>query len=204
LTENRRTWGFGLCFLYLRNLKGYLCNHKRVCRIYKELELNLRINPKKRLCREKPQTLGVPEGIKSVWSLAFMHDQLTDRLPFRQLNVIDDFNREALGIEADFSLPSERLIRALEQIISWRANQISYGAITAQIASLVLCKPGPVNTASGWNTVSPGSCNKAPILSASIELSVITGWRKSYSTRLMRYRFWRPAGFTCPEFFEPG
>ena len=23
LTENKRTWGFGLCFLYLRNVQGY-------------------------------------------------------------------------------------------------------------------------------------------------------------------------------------
>ena len=30
LTSNRRTWGFGLCFLYLRNVKGYGWNHKRV------------------------------------------------------------------------------------------------------------------------------------------------------------------------------
>ncbi len=29
LTENRRNWGFGLCFLYLRNVKGHLWNHKR-------------------------------------------------------------------------------------------------------------------------------------------------------------------------------
>ena len=28
LTTNRRTWGFGLCFLYLRNVKGYGWNHK--------------------------------------------------------------------------------------------------------------------------------------------------------------------------------
>ncbi len=122
LTDNRRNWGFGLCFLYLRNVKGYLWNHKRVYRIYKELELNLRIKPKKRLCREQPQVLSVPEGINDVWSLDFMHDQLTDRRPIRLLNVIDDFNREALGIEADFSLPAERLIRALEQIISWRGK----------------------------------------------------------------------------------
>ena len=49
-----------------------------------------------------------------------MHDQLADRRPFRLLNVIDDFNREALCIEADFSLPAERLIRTLNQIIHWR------------------------------------------------------------------------------------
>ena len=47
LTENKRTWGFGLCFLYLRNVQGYGWNHKRVYRIYCELELNLRIKPKK-------------------------------------------------------------------------------------------------------------------------------------------------------------
>ncbi|MES1191794.1 MAG: integrase core domain-containing protein, partial [Steroidobacter sp.] len=31
-----------------------------------------------------------------------------------------DFNREGLGIEVDFSLPAQRVIRALEQIIEWR------------------------------------------------------------------------------------
>jgi putative transposase len=36
--------------------------------------------------------------------------------------VIDDFNREALGIEVDFSLPSERLIRTLDRIIEWRGS----------------------------------------------------------------------------------
>lgn len=38
MTANRR-WGFGLCFLYLRNVQGYGWNHKRVYRIYRELEL---------------------------------------------------------------------------------------------------------------------------------------------------------------------
>ena len=49
LTDNQRNWGFGLCFLYLRNVKGHRWNHKRVYRIYCELELNLRIKPKKRM-----------------------------------------------------------------------------------------------------------------------------------------------------------
>ena len=42
LTDARKTWGFGLCFLHLRNVKGHPWNHKRVYRIYCELELNLR------------------------------------------------------------------------------------------------------------------------------------------------------------------
>ena len=122
LTGNNRNWGFGLCYLYLRNVKGFKWNHKRIYRIYKELELNLRIKPRKRLSREKPEALSVPEAINQVWSMDFMHDQLETGKSFRLLNVIDDFNREALGIEIDFSLSSLRVIRALEQIISWRGR----------------------------------------------------------------------------------
>lgn len=50
-----KRWGFGLCFLYLRNIKGFVWNHKRVYRIYRELELNLRIKPRRRLERKKPR-----------------------------------------------------------------------------------------------------------------------------------------------------
>ena len=134
LTDNHRNWGFGLCFLYLRNVKGFGWNHKRVYRIYRELELNLRIKPRKRLVREKPEPLAVPTAINQVWSMDFMHDQLEDGRCFRLFNVIDDFNREALGIEIDFSLPAERVIRALEQIIEWRGKPAA-----------IRCDNGPEN-----------------------------------------------------------
>lgn len=124
LTANQRNWGFGICFLYLRNVQGFGWNHKRVYRIYRELELNLRIKPKKRLNREKPDTLAVPTTINQSWSMDFMHDQLADGRSIRLLNVIDDFNREGLGIEVDFSLPAERVVRALNNIIEWRGKPL--------------------------------------------------------------------------------
>jgi putative transposase len=86
--------------------------------------------------------LAVPTALNQVWSMDFMHDQLSDGRCFRLLNVIDDFNREALGIEIDFSLPAERVIRALEQIIEWRGKP---GAIR--------CDNGPENisgTVQSW------------------------------------------------------
>ena len=122
LTHNWKDWGFGLCFLFLRNVKGFGWNHKRVYRIYCELELNLRIKPKKRIVREKPEPLTVPEAINECWSMDFMHDALEDGRPFRLFNVLDDFNREGLGIEADFSLPGDRVVRSLERIIEWRGK----------------------------------------------------------------------------------
>jgi len=87
LTHNQKNWGFGLCFLYLRNVKGYKWNHKRVYRIYKELELNLRIKPKKRIKREAPEPLSVPVAPNEVWSMDFMHDNLNDGRNFRLFNV---------------------------------------------------------------------------------------------------------------------
>ena len=34
--------------------------------------------------------------------------------------MLDDFNRECLGIEIEFSLPAERVIRSLNRNIEWR------------------------------------------------------------------------------------
>ena len=107
-TKSSQTWGFGLGFLYLRNVKGHTWNHKRVYRIYRELELNLRIKPRKRLKREKPEALAVPDRPNRVWSMDFMADRLGDGRAFRLLNAMDDFNLEGFGIEVDFSHPTER------------------------------------------------------------------------------------------------
>jgi putative transposase len=136
LSEQHKNWGFLLMFLYLRNQQNQQIqqsrdlrttqvpiqrwNHKRVYRIYCELSLNLRIKPHKRLVREKPQALQPPAQPNGVWSMDFMHDQLSDARSFRSLNVIDDFNRELLCAEVDFSLPTARVIRSLEQVIQWR------------------------------------------------------------------------------------
>ena len=51
-----------------------------------------------------------------------MSDSLFVGRPFRSFNVIDDFNREALNITLDTSLPSVRVIRELEQLIEWRGK----------------------------------------------------------------------------------
>jgi putative transposase len=134
LTDNHRNWRFGLCYLYLRNIKGLKWNHKRIYRIYKALELSLRIKPRKRLNREKPEPLAVPQEINQVWSMDFMHDQLSDGRTFRVLNLIDGYNREALGMKIDFSLPSKRVIRALKQIIEWRDRPL-----------VIRCDNGPEN-----------------------------------------------------------
>lgn len=51
-----------------------------------------------------------------------MSDALVDGRKFRLLNVIDDFNRESLAIEAGSSLPTLQVIRALEQLVKQRGK----------------------------------------------------------------------------------
>lgn len=125
LTQAHKRWGFGLCYLYLHNVKGFYWNHKRVYRIYRELELNLRIKPKRRIKCDRPDALSEPVAINQVWSVDFMSDALVDGRKFRTFNVMDDYNREGLGIEVDFSLPSQRVIRALERIMEWRGKPLA-------------------------------------------------------------------------------
>jgi putative transposase len=122
LTHNQRNWGFGLCFLSRRNVKGCLWKHQRVYRIDRELELNLRIKPNKRLQRDKPDALAVPLTINAMCSMDVMHNQLGDGRSYRLLNIMDDCHREGLAIEVDFSRPSQRVIRPLDQRIEWRGT----------------------------------------------------------------------------------
>lgn len=119
LAESKPRWGFGLMFDWLR-MHGYEWNHKRVYRVYKELELNLRIKPKKRLPARESVPLDEAQAPNDCWSLDFMSDSLTDGRAYRTLNVIDDFNREGLATEVDYSLPSERVVRVLDQVAEER------------------------------------------------------------------------------------
>lgn len=115
LSAQHPTYGFGKLFNLIR-LKDYCFNHKRVYRIYCDLRLNLKIKPKKRLAPRTKVTLTPPRNMNQCWSLDFMSDALTNGRRLRTANVIDDCNREGLGILVSFSLPSRRITRWLDQV----------------------------------------------------------------------------------------
>jgi putative transposase len=111
--------GFGKFFAMLRR-SGKSWNHKRVHRVYCEMKLNKRRKHKRRLPARFPEPLAVPQGANRCWSADFMSDALWDGRRFRTFNVVDDFNREALAIEIDTSLPSARVTRVLDRIAEVR------------------------------------------------------------------------------------
>ena len=111
--------GFGKFFSMLRR-EGKSWNHKRVHRVYCRIKLNKRRKHKRRLPARNPAPLAVPESVNQCWSADFMSDALWDGRRFRTFNVVDDYNREALSIEIDLSLPSRRVVRVLDRIAEWR------------------------------------------------------------------------------------
>jgi putative transposase len=115
--------GFRQSFEQFRDAgKGW--NHKRVKRVYREMKLNIRRRAKRRLPERVKQPLVVPSGINQTWSIDFISDSLVDGRKFRILNVMDDFNRESLALEADTSLPALRVIRVLEKITAARGKPL--------------------------------------------------------------------------------
>ena len=121
LAEKLPTRGFDEYYGRIRN-EGLDWNRKRVLRVYRLLKLNLRRKRKRRLPARIKEPLIQPLGINHTWSMDFMSDSLVYGRRFRVLNVIDDYNREALAIELDFSLSGERVIRVLKEVIFMRGK----------------------------------------------------------------------------------
>ena len=115
LVEKYPSIGFWMSYYRIRQ-QGFSWNHKRIYRIYTQMKLNIRRRARKRLPARVKQQLFQPTSINQVWNIDFMHDSLWDGRTFRLLNVIDDYNRQVLAIEADTSLPVLRLIRVLERL----------------------------------------------------------------------------------------
>lgn len=113
--------GFGLLYKTLR-AGPRLCGKTRLWRVYCELKLNRPRRGKKRLPTRIREPLIVPLQLNETWSADFMSDALWSGRRFRTFNVIDDYNREALRIEVDTSLPAARVVRALNELIELRGK----------------------------------------------------------------------------------
>lgn len=115
----RSASGFGDGFwnIYHRLRKEHKWNHKRVYRVYRMMHYNKRSKLRRRLPSRVRQPLQRPQGPGQSWSIDFVSDALICGRRFRVLNVIDDFNREAVAMSAAMSITSSRLIRMLEMAI---------------------------------------------------------------------------------------
>lgn len=117
LSETHPREGFWKCYFRLRN-QGEKVNHKKLHRIYKQCGLSLRRKFKKRKITRIKEPLEIPERFTQSWSMDFMSDALENGRKIRTFNIIDDFNREVLHIEVDYSIKSSRVVWILRHLIN--------------------------------------------------------------------------------------
>jgi putative transposase len=112
----RPRWGYRFLHWALRK-EGIAVNHKRVYRLYCDEELCVRRRRRRKLVAAAPrEKLAVPTQPNERWSMDFVSDELADGRALRFLNVLDDYSRECLSIEADRSLPAERVTEVLDRL----------------------------------------------------------------------------------------
>ncbi|MCK9181318.1 MAG: hypothetical protein M0P13_00360 [Fibrobacteraceae bacterium] len=108
--------GFWKIYHLLRN-EGLGWNHKRVYRVYKGLKFNKRLFLRRRHPARVKNPLTIPEHESITWSVDFVTDVLQSNRKFRVLNVVDDSDRVAVAQKIAPSMPAERVVRLLEEII---------------------------------------------------------------------------------------
>ena len=115
LAEQRRRFGAPRLHVLLRR-EGYLINHKRTERIYREEGLSLRLKRRRKRCSTLRVVLSKPERVNQHWSMDFVSDSLYSGRRFRILTVIDDLSKECPVLEVDHSFTGLRITRVLERI----------------------------------------------------------------------------------------
>lgn len=116
LSERHPTEGQDLYYRRIRQ-QGFLWNYKRVRLVYLLLGMNRRKRTKRRVPARIKVPLAVPKCANEMWSVDFMSDVLVNKRKFRTLNVIDDYNWQAIIVEAAHSIPAVRVTQILERTI---------------------------------------------------------------------------------------
>lgn len=114
LALERVRWGYRRLHILLRR-EGVAANHKRIYRLYREEGLAVRRRKRKRVAIAR-QPMATPTRLNECWAMDFMSDSLASGRRYRVLNVVDVLSHESLASEVDTSLPSTRVIQALEEI----------------------------------------------------------------------------------------
>jgi putative transposase len=155
LADERRRFGYRRLHILLRR-EGYIVNHKRLFRLYREERLAVRRRGGRKRAMGARAPINLPVQPNQRWSLDFVSDQFLDGRRFRILTVIDDCTRECLALVADTSLSGMRVARELDQLIAARGRPLTIvsdnGTELTSNAILTWADASRI----GWHYIAPG------------------------------------------------
>jgi putative transposase len=164
IAHERRRFGYRRVHILLKR-EGYMVNHKKLFRLYREEKLAVRRRGGRKRAIGTRAPMMIPLAPNERWSLDFVSDQLTDGRRFRILAIVDDCTRECLALVADTSLSGFRVVRELDRLISERGRPkmivSDNGSEVTSNAILAWADQSRV----AWHSIAPGK----PMQNAFIE-----------------------------------
>ena len=164
LARERRRFGYRRLLIFLRR-EGFVVNHKRLFRIYREERLMVR----KRGGRKRALGTRTPMPVAALphdlWVLDFVSDQLDSGRRFRILAIYDVCTRQCLVAIADFSLSGKRVARELDLLIAAHGKPKTVGSDNGTELTSNAILTWTAETGVDWHYIDPGK----PIQNAFIE-----------------------------------
>ncbi|PUE89252.1 IS3-like element IS1389 family transposase, partial [Xanthomonas citri] len=115
LAHRHRRYGVGMIYLKLRQ-EGRLVNYKRVERLYREQQLQVRHRKRKKVPVGERQPLLRPAQANQVWSMDFVFDRSADGRVIKCLVIVDDATHEAVAIEVERAISGHGVARVLDRL----------------------------------------------------------------------------------------
>lgn len=116
IAETRVRYGYRRIHVLLRR-EGWDVNHKRVCRLYRSMGLQLRNkSPKRKVKAKLREGRTAPKQSNDVWAMDFVHDQLYDGRKLRILTIIDAFTRYVPALDVRDRYTGADVVETLERV----------------------------------------------------------------------------------------
>lgn len=164
LARERRRFGYRRLLIFLRR-EGFVVNHKRLFRIYREERLMVRKRGGRKRALGTRTPMPVPAKPHDLWVLDFVSDQLDTGRRFRVLAIYDVCTRRCLRAVADFSLSGKRVARELDAAIAAHGKPNTVGSDNGTELTSNAIIAWTADTGVNWHYIDPGK----PIQNAFIE-----------------------------------
>jgi putative transposase len=155
IAHERRRFGYRRLIIFLRR-EGFVVNHKRLFRIYREEGLKVRKRGGRKRALGTRAPMALPAAPNDLWSLDFVSDQFVCGRRFRILAIYDVCTRECVAAVADTSLSGKRVARELDLLIAWRGTPAMIVSDNGTEFTSNAILSWAINTKVEWHYIAPG------------------------------------------------